>query len=257
MAIQMKKRSFYGMICEQQVYNVPDGVRKIEDYDPEKVKKDRFENEADYKKFKLEISRRNHNRMFHANFSPSSIYSTLTFDDEWEIHDFDEARIIRKRYVGALKRKYPDAVIFLYMGRGKTTNRIHFHMVSEGVPEEFIVGKWKYGKIRHNAHLREHCWYEGVDRGQDYTGLANYLFNHWTEEIGGHRWFMTKNARKPEVEEPTEVKIHGGYSAKRPPKAPKGYTLVEIEATKYGYWCFKYIVMPMKRKKKTADIDDG
>jgi hypothetical protein len=249
MGIQMRKKLWYGQCHEQKVYNVPDGVRRIEAYDPEKAKKDRFENPEAYKKFKLEISRRNHNRLFHANFSPSSLYSTLTFDDDWEVHTFEEARKIRKSYIGMLKRKYPDAVIFLYMGRGKGTNRIHFHMVSEGVPEEFIVEKWKYGRIRHIANLREHCWYEGVDRGQDYTGLANYLFNHWTEEIGGHRWFMTKNARKPDVEEPTEVKVAGGYSAKRPPKAPKGYTLVEINATCYGYWSFKYIVMPQKAKK--------
>lgn len=242
----MKQRIFAGCTCEQQVYSVPDGIRKPESYDPEKMKKDRFESETAYDKFKLGISRRNHARLFNENFSPTSIYSTHTFDNDWEVHDFEEARIIRKRFIRALKHKYPDAVIFLYMGRGKTTNRIHFHMVSEGIPEEFIISKWKYGRIRHVSHLREHCWYEGVDHGQDYTGLANYLFNHWTEEVGGHRWFMTKNARKPEKEEPAEVKVAGGYSAKRPPKAPKGYMLVSIEATKYGYWSFKYVVIPPK-----------
>jgi len=95
-----------------------------------------------------------------------------------------------------------------------------------------------------------------VDRGQDYTGLANYLLDHWIEEIGGHRWFQTKNAKKPEVEEPAEVNIHGGYSAKRPPKAPKGYTLVEIEATTYGYWCFKYIAMPQKKPRRQRGEKD-
>lgn len=249
MGQQMKKRRFYGTICEQQVYTVPDGIRVAEQYDPEKQKKERFENPESYRKFKLEISRRNHNRLFHANFSPTSLYSTLTFDDDWEVHTFEEAKKIRRSYIGMLKRKYPEAVIFLYMGRGKGTNRIHFHMVSEGVPEEFIITKWKYGRIRHIAHLRENCWYEGVNRGQDYSGLANYLFNHWTEEVGGHRWFMTKNARKPEVEDPTPVRVSGGYSAKRPPRAPKGYTLVEIEATNYGYWCFKYIVLPKKGRR--------
>ena len=246
MGQQMKKRFFYGTICEQQVYNVPNGVRKIELYDPEKAKKSRFENEEAYKKFKMDISRRNHVRLFHANFSPTSYYSTLTFDDEWELHDFEDAKKVRKSYVRTLKRTYPDAVIFLYMGKGNSTNRIHFHMVSEGIPKDFIISKWKYGKIFHINNLREHNWYEGVDHGQDYTKLANYLFNHWTEEIGGHRWFQTKNARKPDVEEPTDVKLHGGYSAKRPPKPPKGYTLVEIGATKYGYWCFKYIIVPPK-----------
>lgn len=246
---QMKRRYFMGAICDQVVYNVPDGVRNIEQYDPEYQRKERFESDEAYLKFKLDIARRKHNRNFHANFSPSSLYSTHTFDDEWEVHTFEEAKAVRKRFVGALKRKYPDAVIFLYMGRGKTTNRIHFHMVSEGIPEEFIIRKWKYGRIRHIAHLREHCWYEGVDHGQDYTGLANYLFNHWTEEVGGHRWFQTKNARKPDKEDPTEVHIRGGYSAKRPPAAPKGYKLVEIEATKYGCCHFKYVVIPPKQSR--------
>lgn len=250
MAKLMKKRIFAGATCEQLVYSVPDGVRNVTDYDPEKAKKDRFETAAAYEKHKEGISRRNHARQFNENFSPSSIYSTHTFDNEWEIHDFDEARIVRRRFVRALKRKHPDAVIFLYMGRGKATNRIHFHMVSDGIPEEDIVAAWKYGRIRHVAHLREHNWYEGVDHGQDYTGLANYLFDHWTPEVGGHRWFATRNARKPEKEEPTEVKVHGGYSTKKPPRAPKGYILINIEATKYGYWCFKYVRDP--RPQKTA-----
>lgn len=252
MGVQLRKKQWYGQICEQQVYTVPDGVRKVQEYDPEKQKRQRFESDEAYQKFMTERARRNHVRRFHANFSPTSLYSTLTFDDDWEVHTFEEARKIRKSYVGMLKRKYPDAVIFLYMGRGKGTNRIHFHMVSEGVPEEFIIEKWKYGRIRHINHLRQHCWYEGIDRGQDYTGLANYLFNHWTEEIGGHHWFMTKNARKPDVEEPTEVKVAGGYSAKRPPKAPKGYTLVEITATCYGYWSFKYVVTPQKESRRST-----
>lgn len=246
MALTMKQRLYFGQFCEQKVYNVPDGTRKVKEFDPEKVRKERFETEEAYEQFKMDISRRNHVRLFHANFSPSSYYSTHTFDDDHEVHTFEEAKRIRKSFVGALKRKYPDAVIFLYMGRGKSTNRIHFHMVSEGIPEDFIVNKWKYGKIRHIKHLREQCWYEGQDRGQDYTGLANYLFNHWTEEIGGHHWFMTKNAKRPDVETPKEVKVRGGYSAKRPPIAPKGYKLVDIEATKYGYWCFRYIVIPQK-----------
>ena len=254
---QMKSRIYAGAICEQVVYNVPDGVRNIKEYDPEKVRKDRFEDDAAYQKFKEEISRRNHLRSFHANFSPTSIYGTLTFDDENEVHTFDEARIIRRRFLRVLKHKYPDAVIFLYMGRGKGTDRIHFHMVSEGIPQEFISEKWKYGSVKRFANLREHCWYNGVDHGQDYTGLANYLFDHWTEEVGGHRWFQTKNAKKPEREAPTEVHIRGGYSAKRPPVAPKGYKLVDVKATKYGCYHFKYVVVPPKPTRQSGGRNTG
>ena len=139
----MKRRIFAGAVCEQFVYNVSNGVRNLSDYDPERCRRERFETDEEYKKFKYEIARRNHLRKFHANFSPTSLYSTLTFDDDHEVHTFVEAKIIRKRYTQVLKKAYPDAVIFLYMGRGKSTNRIHFHMVSEGIPEEFIFSLYR------------------------------------------------------------------------------------------------------------------
>lgn len=244
---QMKRRIFMGAMCEQIVYCVPDGTRKVAEYDPEKSRKERFENEDAYNKFKVEISRRNHIRLFHANFSPTSIYGTLTFDDEYEVHTFKEAKYIARKFIRVLKYAFPEAVIFLYMGRGKGTQRIHFHTVTEGIPVEFICQKWKYGSVKRFENLREHCRYDGVDHGPDYTKLANYLFGHWTEEVGGHRWIMTKNAKKPEREEPTEVQIRGGYSEKRPPIAPKGYTLVEAKATLYG--CCRFIYMAIPKKK--------
>ena len=244
----MKRRTFSGVICEQIVYNIPDSIRNIDDYDPERIPKERFADAESYERFKTEISRRQHYKMFQANHTPASVYSTLTFDNEHEVHTFPEAKIVRRRYVRALKRAYPDAVIFLYMGRGKTTNRIHFHMVSHGLPEDVISKKWKYGSIKRIENLRENCRYNGVDHGPDYAGLANYLFDHWTEEVGGHRWMQTKNARKPEKEDPTEVHIRGGYSEKRPPRPPKGYKLVEVKTTKYGYQYFKYVAERPKRK---------
>ena len=39
---QVKKKIFSGDVLEQVVYNVADGVRKAEEYDPEKQKKKRF-----------------------------------------------------------------------------------------------------------------------------------------------------------------------------------------------------------------------
>lgn len=237
-----KRRVFSGAVCEQIVYPVPDGTRNIKDSEP----KPRFENEQERKEHRIGISRRRHAQSFNANFSPTSLYSTLTFDDENEVHTFKDARRIRDNYVRALQRKYPDAVIFIYMGRGKNTNRIHYHMVTEGIPEESITKKWKYGSVIRVSKLRAHNKYDGVDHGQDYTGLADYLFNHWTEEVGGHRWKQTRNARKPEREDATEAKLD--YSEKKPPRAPKGYTLVECKTTKYGYLYFKYVKLPPKRK---------
>lgn len=253
----MKRRIFAGAVCEQLVYPVSDGVKNVSEYTPEKQPRKRFKDEEEYARFKLEIARRNHHRSFHANFGPGDIYSTLTFDDEWEVHTFKDAKRVRSNYVRVLQRKYPDAVIFVYMGRGKSTERIHFHMVSRGIPKEFISEKWKYGAVKRFVELREHNWYDGVDHGQDYTGLANYLFDHWTEEVGGHRWFQTRNARKPEKEEPTEVRITGGYSEKRPPVAPKGYKLVEVRSTQFGHLYCKYVVVPPKQTRASGGRKTG
>lgn len=257
MAIKtMKKRIFSGAICEQIVHNVPNGVRDVKTYDPEKPSRKRFKDQEEYTAFKKNISLRNFIRLVHANFHAGDLYSTLTFDNDWEVHTFEDAKRVRYNYVRAIQRKYPNAVVFMVMGRGKSTQRIHFHMISTGVPEEFITEKWKYGKVKRVDILREHNWYNGTDHGQDFTGLCVYLFDHWTVEQGGHHWFQTKNAKKPDEEKPTEVRVTGGYSEKRPPVAPKGYKLVEIKSTKYGFLYFKYVVEPKKEPRRSRGKKD-
>lgn len=252
----MKKRIFSGAICEQLVYNVPNGVKDLKSYDPEKPRRKRFKDLAEYEEFKRKISLRNFIRLIHANFHAGDLYSTLTFANDWEVHTFEDAKRIRYNFIRAIQRKYPDAVVFLVMGRGKGTSRIHFHAISTGVPAEFIQEKWKYGSVVRIEELRAHNWYNGKDHGQDFTGLCVYLFDHWTEEQGGHRWFQTKNAKKPEEEKPTEVRVTGGYSEKRPPIAPKGYTLVETKTTKYGFLYFKYVYIPQKGPRRKAAKKD-
>ncbi len=247
---RIKRRIFAGPVCEQIVCNVSDRVMDIKTAKP----RIRFKTEEEREKHKLEISRRRHARQFQANFSPSSIYSTLTFSDEYEVHAFPEARRIRDNYCRRLLRAYPNAVIFIYMGRGKSTHRIHFHMVSEGIPEDVIRQKWVSGTILRTEHLREHNYFNGKNRGQDYSGLANYLFNHWTPEQGGHRWKQCGKVRKPDIEDPTLCIRE--YSESKPPRAPKGYILVETKSNQYGYLYFRYVMEPpkQKRKKKTNQL---
>lgn len=240
----MERGIYSGAVYEKFAYKISNRVRNISNVNPEKVKRDRFENEEEREKHREKISWKTFCRSVHANHDSESLYVTLTFSNEWEVHTFDEARQIRKNFVKVIKHKYPNAVIHLVMGRGKGTKRIHFHMIIKGVPEDFIVKKWKYGQIVECDHLREHNWYKGVDHGRDYTGLCNYLFDHWTKEVGGHRWFQTKNVRKPDSDEPTEVCEGDSYSETNPPEAPKGYMLVESEATKYGYLYFRYVAIP-------------
>lgn len=248
----VKRRTFSGVVCEQEIYRIAGKAPYKLTTEPRL----RFKNEEERERHKEEISRRNHALLFNENFSTSSLYGTLTFDDENEVYTFSEARWIRDNYIRRLKYKYPDAVIFIYMGRGKSTHRIHFHIVCEGVPSDYLIKQWRYGSVVRVEHLREHNYYNGIDHGQDYSGLANYLFNHWTKEQGGHRWRMTRNAKKPLREEFKPVQRR--YSESRPPRAPKGYKLVETKSTAYGYLYFKYVKEPPKdsrgRGRKTAEI---
>ena len=201
--------------------------------------RERFKTTEERERHREGISRRHHARVFNTNFTPHSLYTTLTMDNEHEVHTFEEAKKIRDAYIRRLKRINPGAQINFYMGRGKSTNRIHFHMVSNGLSENAIREKWNAGKIIRIENLRAHNYYDGVDYGTDYTGLANYLFNHWTPEQGKHRWRSTRNLKQPERETPTIVKRK--YSASKPPRPPKGYKLVEHKSNQFGYQYFKYV----------------
>lgn len=245
---RVKVRTYSGVVCEQEVFDIPDKLRDVRTARPPRP---RFATPEEREQHKLEISRRKHTRLFNANFGPTSLYSTLTFSNEYEVHTFEEAKRLRDNFIRRLQYAYPDVRIMAYLGRGKATQRIHMHMVSEGVPEEYIRKQWYLGSVVRIEHLREHCYYDGVDHGQDYTGLANYLFDHWTPEQGGHRWRPTKNLRQPEREKPKEIKRE--YSERKPPKAPKGYMLVESRATKYGYLYFKYVRIPDPPRRRPRD----
>ena len=163
---RVKRRIFSGVVCEQEVFSVSDRLTDIKKAEP----RPRFKTEEEREQHRIGISRRKHARLVNENFSPRSLYSTLTLDDENEVHTFKEAKRIRDLFVRRLKYAFPDAVIFIYLGRGKNTNRIHAHMLSDGVPEEAIKKQWIYGSIVRINHLREHNYYDGVDHGQDYTG---------------------------------------------------------------------------------------
>lgn len=245
MSYQVKQRIFSGAVCEQEVYSI--SSRYHTRRNKSKMPPLRLRDPAAYQKHKDGIGLRNFIRMFNENFSPSSIYSTLTFDAENEVHDFRDARILRERYYKKLKKLFPDSVPLIVMGRGKSTNRIHFHMVSEGIPVEAIAEQWTYGKIIESVNLREHNYYNGIDFGQDYTALAKYLWRHWTPEQGGKHYKISRNAKKPTIERPTEPVTP--FSLSRPPRAPKGYVFVEAYRTEYGFYHFKYVRMPEKDPK--------
>ena len=247
--MRANRRIFAGSVCEQAVYTVPERVKDAGRYEP----RPRFSSKEEYEEFKRQIARRNFARKVNATFSPQSLYITLTLDRENEAHTYEEADAIINPFWRRLRRLNPDMQAVLSKGFGKRTSRIHFHMIVNGITEEQIREKWNAGKVARIEHLREHNYYNGVDHGQDYTGLANYLFDHWTKEQGGHRWKQTRNARKPDRETPTVAKRV--YTESKPPRPPKGYILVETKSTKYGYLYFKYVLEPPKRKRKRAAKD--
>ena len=240
---RVKRRTFCGCVCEQEIFNVAENRKDIENAKPI----ERFKTEEERERHRVLQSRRHHANIINANFSPRSLYSTLTFSNKYEVHTFEEARYVRDLFVRRLKYAYPDAVITIYMGRGERTKRIHFHMISDGIPEEEICRKWTDGEINRIEHLREHNYYDGIDHGQDYTGLANYLFNHWTPEQGRHRWKQTRNIKQPEKETPTIIKRN--YTEDKPPQPPKGFVLVESKSNSFGYLYFKYVKIPEPKKR--------
>lgn len=242
---RVKKRTFSGVVCEQEVYDIPDRIKDVRNAKPPRP---RFKTEEEREQHRIGISRRKHTRLVNSNFTHNSLYSTLTLSNQFEVHAFEEAEKIRKNFMKRIKRKFPDARMMIYMGRGKSTHRIHFHMLSDGVPEEAIRQKWNLGNIIRIDHLKEHNYYDGIDCGEDYTGLANYLFDHWTPEQGRKRWSATQNLIKPEEEAPKEIKRE--YTETKAPLAPKGYILVESKSTKYGYLYFKYVKKPPKKSRK-------
>lgn len=241
---KVKQRVFSGCVCEQVIFFISNNVKNLKAAKP----RQRFRTEEERELHKEKIARKRHAQQFNATYNPQSLYSTLTLDDENEVHTFDEARRLGTNYWRRLKRANPRAQFHLYMGRGKHTSRIHFHLVSNGLTEDEIAKEWGYGSVVRVEHLREHNFYDGVDHGQDYTGLANYLFDHWTPEQGGHRYRATRNISKPENEEPTLVKRN--YTAEKPPRMPEEYKLVEYEENEFGYQYFKYVYKPKKRKRK-------
>ncbi len=231
---RVKTRIFCGNVCEIAVWNQADNEKPSL-----RVKRERFASLEQYEEFKEAQARRKFVQLVNANHGPSSMEGVLTFDDDNEMYSFKDAKRVRGIFVRRLRRRNQDAKIIVVMGRGDSTARIHFHFIVSGVTEEQIRECWTWGMMVECDHLREHNHNkQGVDLGRDYIGLANYLWKHWTPEQGGHHYYATRNHVRPKPEEPVEIKRE--YTMDKPPRAPKGYVMVESKATQFGYLYFKY-----------------
>ena len=238
---RVKKRTFAGVVCEMEVYTISPGGKKASASEPRL----RFHNEEERAAHREGISRKMHARIINENFKPMDLYCTLTFDKKNECHSFRECWKLLSNYIRRIRRKYPFSKLAYYCGRGEKTNRYHVHLLAAGVPESAIISKWGYGEVAAVDRLWESCIYNGENHGPDYTALANYLFDHWDPEQGPHRYHHTRNLIIPKSEDYTPCLRN--YSEQNPPKAPKGYKLVEVHTTKYGYLYFKYVKEPRQK----------
>ena len=179
-------------------------------------------------------------------------------------------------FFGAAGGEYPEAIVPL-ADEGIVAYKTFLHAAPEGRDAEFkgltsanndelyrVLQEVKKTGLVVAAHaednelvtgfikrLREHNYYDGVDYGKDYTGLANYLIAHWQKEYRGHRYKFCGPYVRPEREQPTEVKR--AYSDSKAPPPPKGYILVESRGNAYGYLYYKYVQIPPEDKRKRGE----
>ena len=251
---RMKRITVSGAVLEQEIFNVSSNTKKLKDTEPVPLVERTIEEKEAYN---LRQSLKRFIRTVNTNFDPSAYYVTLTFDDTHLPEDFKEARRLLNNYIRRLQYKFPKMVAVAVMGRGKRNGRIHIHCIISGVDKKTIERKWTLGKVIRIAPLRGHNFYHGIDHGQDYTGLATYLFNHWTPEQGTiHRWRETKKTiKKPDKKRPTFPKRK--YSLDKPPVTPKGYILVDKRESGHylgGYLCFKYVKIPTQAANSTTKM---
>lgn len=229
------KKTQSGAICEIEVFSMPDGVRLTKKTEPKPVNVRTDEEKARYNNHKSE---KHFVRLINTNFTSAAYYVTLTYDNEHLPESYPEAVKNLDNYIRRLKYSNPHAKVIAVTGYGSRSGRLHHHLIVSGVSEGDILGKWFFGNIAKVEHLH------GNEYGEDFTALAVYLHKHAPAEHKGRRWKQTKNIQQPMQEKAKEAKTP--YSEIRPPKAPDGFTLVEVKTCEFfnGYICFKYVRVP-------------
>lgn len=263
-----ERRIYAGCTLEIQKYL----EEKVRARNPERsAPNPRFKSKEEREEFMLARSRRKFERLVNENFTPSGYYCTFTCSKEYECHTPEDIKYLRDLFWRRLRRYCPDVKIVMVCGRNgsskdkKTGKKLrngdafHLHAAIEGASQEDIARAWTFGHMRIDP-LREHCYYEGVDHGPDYTALADYMLDHWKPEQGPRRWKATRNMSKPDIEvtfAPADdtVKKNGGDSSI--PETPKGYIFVSAEHTKYGFSSFKFVIDPKPRKDKHGSGRDS
>lgn len=234
-----KRETYSGAVYEAEIYPVSDKVKSIQDSMPKPDNIRTLEEKEAYNRHKSE---KHFIRLVNTNFNSKSYYVTVTYNDTNLPNSYQEACNNLDNYIRRLKYTNPNAVIVAVIGYGSRSGRLHHHLLISCVDEADILSKWTYGEIAKAEHLRKDNYYNGVNHGEDFTALAVYLHQHTPIEHKGKRWKQTKSIQKP-VQKKAKI-IKRTFSTTTPPKAPKGYTLVEARTCEYfasGYMYFKYV----------------
>ena len=231
---QVKRTTYAGNICQNVIYAKRERELRLRHY---KQPRPRFRNEQEREEHRRKISLHRFVLALNAAFSSRGYFGTLTFDSQrFPEVDFATAKKERDNFIRRIKRAYPEAVLALVIGAGDKEGRLHIHIIIEGVDPVKIGDIWSRGFVYLKA-LYEYSEHNCTSCGADYTAVARYMFDQAIAEIGQHRYYISRNADKPEVQEPevcTEI-----YTLSHCPEEP-GYILVRSYADVYGNLFFWY-----------------
>lgn len=234
------KKTYSGSVLEIELFNGADSKAPKLKTNPEAIRTEQQRQEYNRRK-----SEKHFIRIVNTNFNHNAYYVTLTYNNDNLPDTYEQAQKNLDNYIRRLRRINPQAKIIGVTGYGRKGGRLHHHLIISGVAESDIIGKWCGGDIIRAETLRKNNIYNGKNHGEDFTALAAYLHAHTPNDVKGKRWKQTKTIVQPKEDKPK--KITRCYSEYKPPKAPKGYELAEVQTSEYygsGYICFKYIRTP-------------
>ena len=197
-----KRRKFSGRVCEQIVYTVAGGTNPK----TSRPKKPRFQSQEEREEFNTRISAAKFAALVNANFSPSSYYSTLTLDPEHEVHTAQEMRRIRDNFYRRVVYRYPEAKIVIVYGRGKSTNRFHLHLITDGIPSDELGRLWGLGSVIDCKPLRKHNYYLD-EKGRPRAGL------HGVGQLPARP--LAQGVRRPQVQGQPQLRPAGAGACDR------------------------------------------
>lgn len=232
---QIKRSIYAGQICQTVVYQKRERELRMGHCAQTRL---RFANEEEREEHRRKISLNRFLFNVNAAFSSAGYFGTLTFDShQFPNVDYETAKKQRDNFIRRIKRAYPDAVLALVIGVGDNGGRFHIHMLIEGVDHDKIADIWGKGYV-HLTPLRGYGMHNGQQYDGDYSCVARYMFDQAIAEPGQHRYYISRNADKPEVMDP-EV-CEETYTLTKYPEEP-GYEPTRAYADLFGNLYFWYL----------------